>query len=434
MPRSNSNLGGHRVAFPLTALAPLPRESALLQDPPPDFPRPYLLFALVPGMVLVLLVLSSLACSGSAPPGGTEPPAATQSLVPTLEPTAAAHTPVPTSATNTPVPTSATNTPVPTAAIHNQAPTRTPILPPTATSRPVREYVAPTVPAIRMAPATRVLVYSPPPTVAPPPTLMVITLPTLELPPLPTLAPPQVVFTLPTPRPPAAPTPPRSAAVVTTEVAEFALKCADIKNRDESAPGWTFEGWIEEAQATGAPKILAGWWSGYVDQFALQVVHDGPSKHSQAAADDAMWELYEMDPWLREYLLDMGCLTGAEVWRADATVEALDRLVSGWGQGGNVSVEEFAEACSDIKLTAPTFGPLAAMPDHMAYWWGELTPPPELADYYDAVSTFYEKWVESGGGDPQTSVDFGIQMAVLETAQALDGDVLETLLARRCAG
>ena len=386
-------------------------------------------------MILVLLTLSALACNGSAPPADTESPTVAQSRVPALEPTR--------------------HTPVPTATIHSlePTPTRAHTLPPPTMPGRVREYVAPTEPAVRMAPGTPVPTFAPPPTFAPSPTFapppsplpplptlalptiappkVVITFPTLEPPPLPT----PVVITLPTPRPPAAPTPPLSAAVVTTEVAGFALECADIRNQDESAAEWTFEGWIEEAQATGVPEVLADWWSGYVDQFALQVVHDGPSEHSQRAADDTMWELYEMDPRLREYLLDTGCLTGVEVWRADATVEAWDRLMNGWGQGENVSIEEFADACSDIKLTTPTLDETVAIPYHMAYWWGQLTPPPELASYHVAVADFYEEWIETGGGiDPQTDVSFETQMVVLDSVQSLEEDIRETLLIRRCAG
>ena len=376
-------------------------------------------------MILGLLTLSALACSASAPPVDTGSPSVAQSQAPTLVPAVATNAPAPT-------PTRAHTLRPPTEPAARMAPGTTP--PPTL--RPLPTLAPP--PTIALPP-----IYTPPPTFAPPPSPLP-PLPTLAFP---TIAPPKVVITFPTLepptfepitppviQPPATPTPPPSSAVVSTEVAEFALECADIRNQNESAPEWTFEGWIEEAQATGVPEVLADWWSAYVDQFALQVVHDGPSEHSQRAADDTMWELYEMDPLLREYLLDMGCLTGVEVWQADATVEAWDRLLNGWGQGENVSVEEFAEACRDVGLTVPTLDVSVAMPEHLAYWWGELTPPPELADYYDAVATFYEEWIESGGGDPQTDVSFETQMALIETAQALDEDVLETLLARRCAG
>ena len=49
MPRGQSNPGGPRVAFPLAALAPSLRRTALLHGPPPDSPQPGPLFALVAG-------------------------------------------------------------------------------------------------------------------------------------------------------------------------------------------------------------------------------------------------------------------------------------------------------------------------------------------------------------------------------------------------
>ena len=237
-----------------------------------------------------------------------------------------------------------------------------------------------------------------------------------------TLAPPPTL--LPTP----------SFTEITAELADFAAACADIRNRDESAPDWTFEGWVAEAQAVEVPLELADWWSAYVDQFALQLVYDGPSQHSQKAADTAMDELVFMDFRIREYLVDAGCITGTEVWQADTAFAAWGRLVDGFGQGDDVTIEEFAEACRDIKLTAPTLDRLIAIPEHMAYWWDKLNPPSELSDYYAAVAVFYDEWIETGGGDPQTDVSFETQMALIETAQALDQNVLETLLARRCAG
>ena len=221
---------------------------------------------------------------------------------------------------------------------------------------------------------------------------------------------------------------------VAAGVADFALACADITNRDESAPDWTFEGWVTDAQAVKAPSTLADWWSAYVDQFALQVVHDGPSEYSQEAADTTMSELAFMEFEIREHLLDAGCVTDTEVWLADATIAAWGRLLDGYGQGEDVDVEEFAQACNDIKLTAPTMNKLSALPQHLAYWWAELTPPSELADYYAAVARFYKEWMESGGDDPVSAVSIETQNAAISAALALDGDVLDVLVARRCAG
>ena len=45
---------------------------------------------------------------------------------------------------------------------------------------------------------------------------------------------------------------------------------------------------------------------------------------------------------------------------------------------------------------------------------------------------FYREWVRVGG-DPE-EVDVYLQLALVEEAQKLDGDTLETLLRTRCAG
>ena len=240
--------------------------------------------------------------------------------------------------------------------------------------------------------------------------------------------------TAPAPTPAPAPQSTPSFVAVTADIEEFAETCADIRNRDESAPQWTFEAWVAEAQAVEVPPVLTEWWSAYVDQFALQLTHDGPCEYSQGASDTTLDQLALMDFRLREYLVDGGCITGVEVWQAEAVWAGWGRLLDGFGQGQNVSVEEFAEACADIKATVPTLDNLIAIPQHLAYWWEQLNPPPELRRYHAAVADFYREWIETGGGDPQTDVSFETQMALIEVAQDLDEDVLETLLARRCAG
>ena len=224
------------------------------------------------------------------------------------------------------------------------------------------------------------------------------------------------------------------APAPTVDIADFALACAEVNSQDESALGWTFEGWVEEAQAIDPPPALTDWWGAYVGQFALQLTSDGPNEHSQEAADDERRALVSMDPGTRDYLVDTGCVTAAEVQVAIAVDEAWGRLLGGYGQGRDVSVEEFADACKDIKLTAPTMQGLAALPLHMAHWWVRLTPPPELVVYHLAIAMFYEDWVEGSGDDPADSMSSETQAYLNTAMQAMDADVLEILLARGCAG
>ena len=403
----------------------------------------------------MFLSIITVACTGTPPPDPTateaitQPPTATQPSQPTQTLSPTRRAPVQTlnprqiqatqraQLATIKVEVPKVETPFPTPqVIYPTAPRPFPTLEPTPIPWPT---LAPPLPTLE-----------PPPILGPLPTLA---LPTLEpfptLSPLPTLKPPSTLSPLPTfeplptveplptfppiTLPRLTPTPAPPLVAVAAGVADFALACADITNRDESAPDWTFEGWVTDAQTVKAPSTLADWWSAYVDQFALQVVHDGPSEYSQDAADMYMTELAYMDFEIREYLMDTGCVTGTDVWLADATLAAWDRLQSGYGQGEDVSVDEFARACNDIKLIAPTMDKLSALPLHMAYWWAELTPPPEIADYYAAVAAFYEEWIKSGEDDPVSAVSLETQMAATNAALALDGDVLDILLARQCA-
>ena len=98
-----------------------------------------------------------------------------------------------------------------------------------------------------------------------------------------------------------------------------------------------------------------------------------------------------------------------------------------------MTVGQFAEACADIRVAAPTMGGLDAMPAHLAGWWGRLIPPPGLGEYHSAIMDLRREWQEVDTGDPQ---DAGIltQLAVVEGANTLDDDGLETLLRGDCPG
>ena len=98
-----------------------------------------------------------------------------------------------------------------------------------------------------------------------------------------------------------------------------------------------------------------------------------------------------------------------------------------------MTVGQFAEACADIRVAAPTMDGLDAMPAHLAGWWGRLIPPPGLGEYHSAIMDLHREWQEVDTGDPQ---DAGIltQLAVVEGANTLDDDGLETLLRGDCPG
>ena len=276
----------------------------------------------------------------------------------------------------------------------------------------------PTITAISPLPTIRVVVAALP-TISPLPTLPLLPTPIPALRPLPTPVPaPTSVFI-----PPPATTSPRTV-VTSVEIAEFARSCQQIRDSDEP----DFDRWVADAQDLKAPSGLTDYWDAYVNQFALQD-EAGPNAASQEANVRAMEAVVAMLPGIRDSLLDAGCLHETDVWVSRETVAARDRLEGGYAQGGTVTVEQFAEACSDIKFTAPLVDAPGAVPEHFAYWWARLVPPPGMEEYYAAVMDFYREWLAVGDLE---QVDILVERAVTEAAMAFDGDTMDTLLRTRC--
>ena len=69
-----------------------------------------------------------------------------------------------------------------------------------------------------------------------------------------------------------------------------------------------------------------------------------------------------MSPGVRDILLDGGCLTEMDVLLGREFLAARARLEGCYGQSGAVTVEEFAEACRDMKATSPTFNSINVIP------------------------------------------------------------------------
>lgn len=110
---------------------------------------------------------------------------------------------------------------------------------------------------------------------------------------------------------------------------------------------------------------------------------------------------------------------------------ARDRLGAGYAQSGTVTVQQFAEACSDIKITAPFMDSEDAIAAHFVHWWARLIPPPSMEKYHAAIMDFYLEWQRVGDFE---QVDVRLEMAMMEAFKGLDGDVVETLLRERCSG
>ena len=213
-------------------------------------------------------------------------------------------------------------------------------------------------------------------------------------------------------------------------VEQFGAMCAEIRDEDESAPGWSFREWVARAQAVDAPPEVADWWNPYVDQFALQT-DAGPNADTQAASDRATEALAAMSPELQETLIDVGCLDETDVWLAHETLWAWGRLQDGLGQTAGTTLDEFVQACVNIQTTVPTLDTLDNLIWHLAYWWDRLVPPPVVAQYYSAVADFYEAWMETGDAE---EVDLSISLALASSVSSLDTDVFELLEQSGCMG
>ena len=170
--------------------------------------------------------------------------------------------------------------------------------------------------------------------------------------------------------------------------------------------------------------------------YALQLVdatEPGPNALTQEASNNYQHEVASMPLNVRETLLGTGCLTEVDVLLAREFVAAWSRLHRGYAQSGTVTVEQYAQACADIKLTVPTMNHLEAIPEHFLHWWRKLVPPPGMGKFHSAVMDIYREWVTLKSGDPN-DLSLTAQMALHEATQSLDRNHFEILLREKCAG
>ena len=227
---------------------------------------------------------------------------------------------------------------------------------------------------------------------------------------------------------------------VSKDVADFAKACGELMNAEIGSEPGDFTTWAITLLDVEAPPVMADFWdarqSQHLYQLELQgdeIIEVGPNAETQRAYDDEQWLIYNMEPEIRDTLVNGGCLTDIDVRLAESAVAAYNRLLDGRGQGEGVSVTEFALACADIKVTAPTFDTLEALPVHMAYWWEKLNPPLKLLGYHEAIGAFYDAWIESGVTDPE-DVDVLVLLELSEAVKAMDPDDVETLAVLGCSG
>ena len=389
--------------------------------------------AIAAAILTLLLALSLVACSGSSAPVATETQDPTGTPRPTILPTRL--TPIP---TLNPTQIEATRT-VQLATIHASLPTPRPIqiiVPMVPPPLPVPTFEPLPVPTFESLPFPT-FESLPFPTFEPlpVPTFESLPFPTFEPLPFPTFEPitlPTFVFTPPTIEPITLPTfaplPPTPAvSVAASEVMEFAQACGVVKD----SPEQDLVVWLEEAEAVAAAPALEEYWAAYLDQFRLQVSAGGPNSYAQMAYTREQLEIVRMSPDLRSALVQNRCLLPEDVDVAYVLMDAGIRLSQGIGQGEDVDVEEFAQACADIQVTSPVLDTPEAIPRHLSLWWDRLSPPPDLADYHAAVADFYAEWIVVG--EPLL-VSYEAQTAVVEAAMEMETEVQGALLAVGCGG
>ena len=197
----------------------------------------------------------------------------------------------------------------------------------------------------------------------------------------------------------------------------FSADCGSLMDAEIGPSPVDFAVWALALDDLEPPPALADFWTARVSQYIFQVevldddtiVEVGPNPDTQGANEREMDLVAAMSPGVRDILLDGGCLTEIDVLLGREFLAARARLEGCYGQSGTVTVEEFAEACRDMKATSPTFNSINAIPAHLLYWWERLVPPPGLEGYHRAVPDFYREWVRVGG-DPEEA-DVYLQLA-----------------------
>ena len=213
-------------------------------------------------------------------------------------------------------------------------------------------------------------------------------------------------------------------------VEEYAAACGEVMGQSEEigvgeAGERDFVNWVETLSALDPPAELKEFHDARTGKYSAQLP-DGPNSNSQAASDREIEIVAEMPVALRQMLIDEWCLLETSVLYGARVLAAKARMALPLERP--VTVEDYAQRCSDIQTTAPTIGSLDSFFTHMITHWRELEPPPGAEAYHDALLKLYIEWHETGSADPAF---VNVQAASAE-AKKLGPDFVEQLYRGGC--
>ena len=217
------------------------------------------------------------------------------------------------------------------------------------------------------------------------------------------------------------------------EVREYARACGDLRNATQETAD-EFIQWVADAQALNPPVILQELHDAWIDQFAGQIVDGqllGPNEETQEAYWREVSLVTFMSPAVRQVLVDEWCLLETEIALYNRVAAALKRMAVP-GAEVTLTLEQYAERCADMQLTAPLMGGTDMLFNHLVNTWSALVPPPGLEGYHQAVLELYLEWQTVENFD---LVSLDSQLALREQALAASlkhRDFLEVMLRKGC--
>ena len=193
----------------------------------------------------------------------------------------------------------------------------------------------------------------------------------------------------------------------------------------------TFRERAEALASLVPPPELQDFHEAQSQYYLSQVEAGDTTVDTQAAWDRQLVIVGDMPTALRQMLVDEYCLLELQVRFVDNTLAARERVTRRGPATADMSIEEYAERCADIKRTAPVAGSLDDFLTYVSDEWRKLVPPQILEDYHSAIQAVYAEMLKSGGVVDEASPAF--QYAAAE-GKKLGVVILDKLMRAGCIG
>lgn len=154
--------------------------------------------------------------------------------------------------------------------------------------------------------------------------------------------------------------------------------------------------WVESLRALEPPPELQEFNDARVGKYAGQLRAEGPNIYTQAAFDAEIQIVADMPAELRQVLVDEGCLRESAVAYGRVRLEAKARMAARGDAQHATTVEEYAQWCADVQLTAPRMSSFETSVTHSIDGLLAMTPPPGVEGYHDASLRLLLEWREKG--------------------------------------